>query len=132
MADLRAATLAMVGWTNPRRRGHGNWLPVMIAGVLVVAFAGSAPYAADPKVLGHEVVKIVADHFLDPARADAWVKAHGSYADLIGSPSAFTFETNRALADLKTSLRASLRYFQTVRQKVKSIIEGRPKRKITK
>jgi transposase len=36
------------------------------------------------------------------------------------------------LADLKTSLRASLRYFQTVRQKVKGIIEGRPKRKITK
>jgi carboxyl-terminal processing protease len=103
VADLRAATLAMVGWTNPRRRGHGNWLPVMMIGALVVAFAGSAPPAADPKVLGHEVVKIVADHFLDPARADAWVKAHGSYADLIGSPSAFTFETNRALADLKTS-----------------------------
>lgn len=36
------------------------------------------------------------------------------------------------LADLKTSLRASLSYFQTVRQKVKSIIAGRPKRKITK
>jgi transposase len=36
------------------------------------------------------------------------------------------------LADLKTSLRASLSYFQTVRQKVKSIIEGRPKRKATK
>ena len=36
------------------------------------------------------------------------------------------------LADLKTSLRASLGYFQTVRSKVKSIIEGRPKRKATK
>jgi transposase len=36
------------------------------------------------------------------------------------------------LADLKASLRASLSYFQTVRQKVKSIIEGRPKRKVTK
>jgi transposase len=36
------------------------------------------------------------------------------------------------LADLKTSLRASLSYFQTVRQKVKSLIEGRPKRKATK
>jgi hypothetical protein len=36
------------------------------------------------------------------------------------------------LADLKTSLRASLSYFQTVRHKVKSIIEGRPKRKATK
>lgn len=36
------------------------------------------------------------------------------------------------LGDLKTSLRASLSYFQTVRQKVKSIIEGRPKRKATK
>ncbi|MBP3959937.1 transposase [Gemmata sp. G18] len=34
--------------------------------------------------------------------------------------------------DLKTSLRASLSYFQTVRHKVKSIIEGRPKRKTTK
>ena len=33
------------------------------------------------------------------------------------------------LADLKASLRASLGYFQTVRHKVKSIIEGRPKRK---
>ena len=33
------------------------------------------------------------------------------------------------LADLKTSLRASLCYFQTVRHKVKSIIAGRPKRK---
>ena len=36
------------------------------------------------------------------------------------------------LADLKTSIRASLSYFQTVRQKVKSIIAGRPKRKATK
>jgi transposase len=36
------------------------------------------------------------------------------------------------LAELKTSLRASLCYFQTVRYKVKSIIEGRPKRKTTK
>lgn len=36
------------------------------------------------------------------------------------------------LADLKSSLRASLSYFQTVRHKVKSIIEGRPKRKTTK
>jgi transposase len=33
-----------------------------------------------------------------------------------------------ALADLKASLRASLCYFQTMRHKVKSIIEGRPKR----
>ena len=37
-----------------------------------------------------------------------------------------------ALADLKASLRASLSYFQTVRHKVKSIIEGRPKRKTAK
>jgi transposase len=37
-----------------------------------------------------------------------------------------------ALADLKTSLRASLGYFQTVRHTVKSIIHGRPKRKTTK
>ena len=36
------------------------------------------------------------------------------------------------LADLKTSLRASLSYFQAVRHKVKSIIEGRSKRKATK
>ena len=36
------------------------------------------------------------------------------------------------LADLKTSLRASLCYFQMVRHKVKSIIAGRPKRKIAK
>jgi transposase len=36
------------------------------------------------------------------------------------------------LADLKTSLRASLSYFQTVRHKVKSILEGRPKRKASK
>jgi transposase len=36
------------------------------------------------------------------------------------------------LADLKTSLRASLSYFQTVRHKVKSIIEGRRQRKATK
>jgi len=36
------------------------------------------------------------------------------------------------LADLKASIRASLCYFQTVRHKVKSIIEGRPKRKATK
>lgn len=33
------------------------------------------------------------------------------------------------LADLKSSLRASLGYFQTVRSKVKSILAGRPKRK---
>lgn len=36
------------------------------------------------------------------------------------------------LADLKTSLRASLSYFQTVRHRVKSIIQGRPKRKAAK
>jgi len=36
------------------------------------------------------------------------------------------------LADLKTSLRASLSYFQTVRHKVKSIIAVRPKRKDAK
>jgi transposase len=35
------------------------------------------------------------------------------------------------LADLKSSVRASLSYFQTVRQKVRSIIEGRSKRKAT-
>jgi transposase len=39
------------------------------------------------------------------------------------------FET---LADLKSSLRASLCYFQTVRQKVRSIIEGRPTQKAGK
>ena len=33
------------------------------------------------------------------------------------------------LADLKASLRASLCYFQTMRPKVKSLIESRPKRK---
>jgi hypothetical protein len=33
------------------------------------------------------------------------------------------------LADLKASLRASLCYFQTMRQRVKSLIAGRPKRK---
>jgi transposase len=36
------------------------------------------------------------------------------------------------LAELKSSLRASLCYFQTMRHKVKSILEGRPKRKTTK
>lgn len=39
------------------------------------------------------------------------------------------FET---LADLKASLRASLCYYQTMRQKVKSLLEGRPKRKANK
>ena len=36
------------------------------------------------------------------------------------------------LADLKTSLRGSIGYFQTMRHKVKSIIHGRPKPKTTK
>jgi transposase len=36
------------------------------------------------------------------------------------------------LADLKASLRASLCYFQTMRHKVKSIIEGRPRRQTGK
>jgi transposase len=36
------------------------------------------------------------------------------------------------LADLKASIRASLCYFHTVRHKVKSIIEGRPRRKTNK
>ena len=36
------------------------------------------------------------------------------------------------LADLKSSLRASLRYFQTMRHKVKSLIDGRPKRTAAK
>jgi transposase len=34
------------------------------------------------------------------------------------------------LADLKASLRSSLRYFQTVRPKVRSILQGRPRRKV--
>jgi transposase len=36
------------------------------------------------------------------------------------------------LADLKASLRASLCYFQTMRPKVKSILEGRPRKKTIK
>ena len=36
------------------------------------------------------------------------------------------------LADLKASLRASLCYFQTMRHKVKSIVEGRPRRTTAK
>jgi transposase len=36
------------------------------------------------------------------------------------------------LADLKTSLRASLCYFQTMRAKVRSILEGRPRKKAVK
>jgi len=36
------------------------------------------------------------------------------------------------LADLKASLRASLCYFQTMRNKVRSILEGRPRRKAAK
>jgi transposase len=36
------------------------------------------------------------------------------------------------LADLKASLRASLSYFQTMRDKVRTIIQGRPRRKPTK
>jgi transposase len=36
------------------------------------------------------------------------------------------------LADLKASIRSSLCYFQTVRHKVKSLIQGRPKRKTNK
>jgi DDE superfamily endonuclease len=36
------------------------------------------------------------------------------------------------LADLKASLRASLCYFQTMRPKVKSILQGRPRKKTAK
>ncbi len=36
------------------------------------------------------------------------------------------------LADLKASLRASLCYFQTMRPKVRSILEGRPRKKTVK
>jgi hypothetical protein len=36
------------------------------------------------------------------------------------------------LANLKASLRASLCYFQTMRHKVRNILEGRPKRKAAK
>ena len=36
------------------------------------------------------------------------------------------------LADLTASVRNSLRYFQTVRSKVRTLIDGRPKRKATK
>jgi transposase len=36
------------------------------------------------------------------------------------------------LADLKASVRASLSYFQTMRHQVRSIIQGRPRRKATK
>jgi len=44
----------------------------------------------------------------------------------------FRSTEDRKLRDLKGSLRASLCYFQTMRHKVKSIIEGRPKRKSNK
>jgi carboxyl-terminal processing protease len=103
VADRRAVTLTPVGWACTPRSGHGKRLPVLLAGVLVLAFVGTVARGADPRVLGQEVLKIVGDRFLDPPRAAAWVKAHASYADLIGSSSHFAFETNRALADLKTS-----------------------------
>jgi carboxyl-terminal processing protease len=81
------------------RRRH----PIPLVGMLLLACAGSVARGADPRVLGREVLKIVGDHFLDPARGNAWVRDHATYADLLGSNGVFAFETNRALADLKTS-----------------------------
>ena len=71
-----------------------------------------------------------------PARTSPPTSASTARPSPAGStPTATPGTHNRlfaTLADLKTSLRASLSYFQTVRHTVKSLIEGRPKRKTTK
>lgn len=63
---------------------------------------GAGP-ASDPKALGREVVRLVAEHFFDRERADAWAVSHVGYADKITDPRAFAVATNAALAELKAS-----------------------------
>ena len=58
---------------------------------------------ADPPAVGREVVRRVADAFYDPARADAWVKAHSGFADAISDPRAFHSAANGVLARLGAS-----------------------------
>ncbi len=72
--------------------------------ILILAFGlvAAAP-ATDPKTLGRTVVALVADHFLDRDRGNAWAATHVGYADAITDPRAFAVATNAALAELKTS-----------------------------
>ncbi|HEY2159353.1 MAG TPA: S41 family peptidase [Isosphaeraceae bacterium] len=69
---------------------------------LAISLLAPAP-ATDPKTLGRTVVALVADHFLDRDRANAWAATHNGYADAITDPRAFAVATNAALAELKTS-----------------------------
>ncbi len=66
------------------------------------AMMAAAP-AAEPKALGREVVRLVAAHFHDRARADAWASSHNGYADRTTDLRGFAVATNAALAELKTS-----------------------------
>ncbi len=69
---------------------------------LAICLLAAAP-ASDPKTLGRTVVALVAEHFLDRDRGNAWAPAHNGYADTITDPRAFAVATNAALTELKTS-----------------------------
>jgi carboxyl-terminal processing protease len=53
--------------------------------------------------LGHEVVKLVRDNFMDAERGRAWAERHGDYAADIRNAGSFAVRTNDILAELETS-----------------------------
>ncbi len=92
------ASARLVRGTASLCPGHPAVLLVALATCLLAA----AP-ATDPKTLGRTVVALVAEHFLDRDRGDAWAHSHNGYADAITDPHAFAVATNAALAELRTS-----------------------------
>ncbi len=85
------------------RTERGLRILALAALALVLAGADPPPRSADPKTLGREVVRLVAEHFHDRARGNDWATSHNGYADAITDPRAFAIAANAALADLKTS-----------------------------
>jgi carboxyl-terminal processing protease len=81
------------------RPGRHARRPLVALAALALVLAA----ATDPKTLGRTVVALVAEHFHDRDRGNAWAVTHNGYADAITDPHAFAVATNAALAELKTS-----------------------------
>ncbi len=89
----------------------------VVVGLLIVGFAGPAagrrlathaPGAddeveVDTRALGDEVVALVAERFLDPARAADWAERHAGYGAGVAPGAAFAARTRELLAELATS-----------------------------
>lgn len=71
--------------------------------ILMTSALAAQPPASDFPALGREIVGLVKERFLDPARAERWAAANADYASRIRDAETFRRETRRRLAELETS-----------------------------